>query len=218
MARSGIDIYDPQATDDKKQSVSWGFWLPGEEQTVFGIPEREDTLALKTTTGADPYTLFATDHVHAPNEPGPLYGSIPYVMGLSEQTATSFLWVNSAKTIVEVDRPENRGVQVTFSSEANVLEFFMLTSGASNNRVKQVNKDLATISGFAPLPLLHTLGFHFCKWAPVSADMLMERNAKFTQYGFPIDVLWSDIEWAQQNDDPAGYEYFKFNPKNFTET
>ena len=23
--------------------------------------------------------------------------------------------------------------------------------------------------------------------------------------------------WAQQNDDPQGYEYFKFNPKNFTD-
>ena len=47
--------------------------------------------------------------------------------------------------------------------------------------------------------------------------MLMERNKNFTNYGFPVDVLWSDIEWAQQNDDPQGYEYFKFNPKNFTD-
>ena len=128
--------------------------------------------------------------------------------------------MNSAKTTIDIDRPEKdeKGVQVTFASEANVIELFMFTSGNKGGRVKQVNKDLATISGFAPMPLLHTLGFHFCKWAPVSADMLMDRNAKFTDYGFPIDVLWSDIEWAQQYDDPAGYEYFKFNPKNFTET
>ena len=214
-----MDIYG-QDTDSVKQSVSWGFWLPGEEQTLFGIPEREDTLALKTTTGSDPYQMYATDHLHAPNEEGPLYGSIPYIMGLSEATATSFLWVNSAKTTIDIDRPEKdeKGVQVTFASEANVIELFMFTSGNKGGRVKQVNKDLATISGFAPMPLLHTLGFHFCKWAPVSADMLMDRNAKFTDYGFPIDVLWSDIEWAQQYDDPAGYEYFKFNPKNFTET
>ena len=26
------------------------------------------------------------------------------------------------------------------------------------------------------------------------------------------------VEWAQQYGDPAGYEYFKFNPQNFTET
>ena len=46
----------------------------------------------------------------------------------------------------------------------------------------------------------------------------MERNRKFTDYGFPIDVLWSDIEYSQQYDDPEGYEYFKFNPQNFTDT
>ena len=225
LERSGLDIYS-DGDDEVKQSVSWSFLLPGEEQTLYGIPEREDTLALKTTTGGEPYYIYATDHLHAPNEPGPLYGSVPYVMGLSEHTATSFLWVNSAKTTVDVDqvaKKDKKAMQVTFSSEANVLEFFMFTSGEQSkkhetNRVKQVNKDLATISGFAPMPLLHTLGFHFCKWAPVSADMLMERNRNFTDYGFPIDVLWSDIEWAQQYDDPAGYEYFKFNPKNFTET
>ena len=98
----------------------------------------------------------------------------------------------------------------------------MFSSGVASkagapNRVKLVTQDLATISGFAPMPLLQTLGYHFCKWYPVSADMLMARNRNFTDYGFPVDVLWSDIEWAQQNNDPQGYEYFKFNPANFTE-
>ena len=45
----------------------------------------------------------------------------------------------------------------------------------------------------------------------------MTRNRNFTEYGFPVDVLWSDIEWAQQYDDYTGYEYFKWNPNNFTE-
>lgn len=137
--RAGMDIFGYEQ-DEKRQSVSWSFWLPGDHQTLYGIPEREDTLALKTTTGTDPYTIYATDHLHAPNEPGPLYGSIPYVMGLSDEAATSFLWVNSAKTTVDIDRPrhtENQGVQLTFASEANVLEFFMFTSGnKSANRVK----------------------------------------------------------------------------------
>ena len=126
-----MDIYAVDASETP-QSVSWSFWLPGENQSLFGIPEREDTLALKTTTGTDPYQMFATDHLHAPNEVGPLYGSIPYIMGLSESTATSFLWVNSAKTTVDIDTESSSsdsGTQVTFASEANVLEFFMFTSG-----------------------------------------------------------------------------------------
>jgi alpha-glucosidase (family GH31 glycosyl hydrolase) len=67
------------------------------------------------------------------------------------------------------------------------------------------------------MPPRHTLGFHFCKWANVSAEILMERNKNFTEFGFPVDVLWSDIAWSQQYSDPSGFEYFIFNPQNFTE-
>jgi len=56
------------------------------------------------------------------------------------------------------------------------------------------------------------LGFNFCKWAGVSAEILMQRNKDFTDNNFPIDVLWSDIEWAQQNSTAREYMYFKFNP------
>lgn len=47
--------------------------------------------------------------------------------------------------------------------------------------------------------------------------MMIERNRNFTEYGFPLDVLWMDIEWADQYSDPSGYEYYKFNPQNFTD-
>jgi len=67
------------------------------------------------------------------------------------------------------------------------------------------------------MPLITSLGFHFCKWANISAEMLIERNRKFTEYGFPIDVLWSDIEWAMKDNIEGNYEYFVFNPLNFTE-
>jgi alpha 1,3-glucosidase len=108
---------------------------------------------------------------------------------------------------------------VNFVSESGALEFFVFASATSgsSNRVKKVQQDLAFVSGFAPLPMIQTLGFHFCKWANVSAEMMIERNRNFTKFGFPVDVLWMDIEWADQNSDPSGYEYFKFNPQNFTE-
>ena len=66
------------------------------------------------------------------------------------------------------------------------------------------------------MPQIHALGYHFCKWANVSAEMIMQRNQNFTMFGFPVDVLWMDIEWADQDSDPSGYEYFIFNPQNFT--
>jgi len=126
--------------------------------------------------------------------------------------------VNSAKTWVSIDDFDT-GKYVNFVSEAGALELFVFASAQNGktNRVKKVQEDLAIVSGFAPLAMVQTLGFHFCKWANVSAEMMIERNRNFTEYGFPVDVLWMDIEWADQYSEPTGYEYFKFNPQNFTE-
>ena len=149
-----------------------------------------------------------------PGNNQPLYGSIPYVTGFDMKAASSFLWVNSAQTFIDIDAsPSGEGNLITFSSESGALEFFTFASSynstdSNTNRVKKVNKDLATISGFAPMPMIQTLGFHFCKWANVSAEILMQRNQDFTDYGFPLDVVWSDIEWAMQNSTEGNYTYF----------
>jgi len=62
------------------------------------------------------------------------------------------------------------------------------------------------------------LGFHFSKYDEVSAEIIMDRNRKFTDYQFPVDVLVMDIQWANKDSAKDGYEYFQFNPQNFTET
>ena len=92
-----------------------------------------------------------------------------------------------------------------FVSESGVLELFMFTTGSPR---KQLN-NLATITGFAPLPLIESLGFHFSKYAEVSADIMMQRDSDFESYGFPVDFLWMDILYAQE------YEYFTFDPVTF---
>jgi mannosyl-oligosaccharide alpha-1,3-glucosidase len=178
-------------------AISMGFWFAA--YNLYGLPEREDTLPLKDTKGK-PYHLFATDEpMHVPFNPQPLYGSVPYITSLDETHSTGLAWVNSASTFVDVATIEDKsGRYTSFVSESGAMEFFMFASktAGNSNRVKKVQEDLAIVTGYIPLPPLHTLGFHFCKWAPVSADTIIERNRNFTEGAFPIDVLWSDIEWA----------------------
>ena len=97
-----------------------------------------------------------------PGNPQPLYGSIPYVTGFNMESASAILWVNSAQTMIDIDDGSfnnTDGSMITFSSESGALEFFLFASTLSSdtsetNRVKKVNKDLATISGFAPMPMI----------------------------------------------------------------
>jgi mannosyl-oligosaccharide alpha-1,3-glucosidase len=50
--------------------------------------------------------------------------------------------------------------------------------------------------------------------------MVIERSQNFTKYGFPVDVLWMDIEhalWTEKEDvTTRDYRWFTLNPYNYT--
>lgn len=96
---------------------------------------------------------------------------------------------------------------MVFASAANTTK--------DSNRFKRVQWLNNHVTGLAPMPPLQSLGFHFSKWAPISAEIMMDRNRLFSENKFPVDVLWMDINWADQNGTGA-FEYFVFNPQNFT--
>ena len=89
------------------------------------------------------------------------------------------------------------------------MEFFIMGSAISP---KLVNKALSEMSGYAPIPLLSHLGYHFCKYEQNTAQMLVDRNRNFTKYGFPVDVLWTDIEYSQNK------QYFIFNQETWPQS
>lgn len=82
------------------------------------------------------------------------------------------------------------------------MEFFVFGSTLGP---KAISKALSELSGYAPIPSIPSIGFHYCKWEYNTADMLIERSDNFTAFGFPVDVLWSDIEYAENK------QYFVFN-------
>lgn len=147
---------------------------------------------------------------------------MPYLTGIDTTFSSSVAMINSAHTWVELAPDQNGIGNNTYSAwamESGALEFFVFASAMDNsdlNKFKKVQYDLATVSGMAPLPLINYLGYHFCKWDWVSDNRMRERNANFTKFDIPVDVLWMDIEWADYDSDPEGYEYFIFNPQNFT--
>lgn len=101
-------------------------------------------------------------------------------------------------------------------SESGALEFFTFASSAADHP-RRIQNCLALITGLPQLPPLHTLGFHFSKYAEVSADIIATRSKEFTVNKFPVDVLWMDLSWAQHNSESENYHFFTFNEKRFPE-
>ena len=204
---------------DYETSVAMGFFVPTKH--VYGLPGREFDFDLTTSEDYGPYRLFNRDlDPHVYGNKTELYGSIPYVMAHSTKFDAGFAWMNSADTWVEIlpmTQDGQEGLYIDFLSEGGMMEFFFF---ASTKHPKNVQKNLATVTGFMSLPPINVLGFHFSKWAPVSADMVTERSQNFTAYGFPVDVFWMDIEHAlfaeKETSQTRDYRWFEFNPYNFT--
>ena len=86
----------------------------------------------------------------------PLYGAVPYVTSHSSELDSSVLWVNAAETWLDLEKTEDDATAF-FVSEGGTLDAFLLTSTCP----KRLLKTLAEVTGFAPLPPIYSLGFHF---------------------------------------------------------
>lgn len=104
---------------------------------------------------------------------------MPYITSIDSVKSASVLVVNSARIHVDIYEDTVNNTVSNWNCESGVLEFFIFASAldnGSNNRFKKVQYDLQLITGFAPLPLINYLGYHFSKWDWVDADRITERN------------------------------------------
>ena len=129
------------------------------------------------------------------------------------------MWMNSAETYIDIldnfkGRNEDAGDfedrLVTWVSESGMLEFFLLAnSNEDQNAPKRLMYKQNLISGFSPLPPYYALGFHYSKWETITTDSLISLVNTFNSQNMPLDVLWLDIEYADQK------KYFAFDESKF---
>lgn len=108
-------FFDSGATEED-QAVSVGIFFEN-VRNVFGIPSRASSFVLSTTETSGPYRMWNQDQYYKPWESTwPLYGAVPYVMGLQQDQSTGFAWMNSAETFVTVLEKLNTNTFVSFVS------------------------------------------------------------------------------------------------------
>ena len=194
----------------KAYSVGMDFTVNAEH--MFGLPQRADAFRLEETGFDHPYRLYNQDrnvHTDEGKNSEPLYGSVPYVMGHSAQSDASIAWMNSSETYVFLNAAHHgEKTNSAFVSEGNALEFYLLGADKSP---KKLQKKLSELTGYTPMPPMHSLGYNFSKWEHNSAHQIVERNNDFTSFGFPVDVFWFDSEYAQD------YQYGEYDHKRFSQ-
>ena len=199
------------ATDEHLvEGYSVGMDFTVSARHMFGIPERSTDFLLEETGYDKPYRIFNQDvFPHTLGMRAPLYGSAPYIMGHSAHVDAGIAWMNSAETFVFLNNAHlGKRTNNAFISEGNALEFYLMGAEGSP---KHLQKKLSELTGYAPMPPLHSLGYNFAKYEDMSADSMMKRNSDFSRYGFPVDVFWFDIDYAQEK------QYTEFDHKTFSQ-
>jgi alpha 1,3-glucosidase len=102
------------------------------------------------------------------------------------------MWVNSASSYIDVIFDDDDSSFLGITSESGQIDFFIFASAQSPKKIVQ---DVAIITGYAPLPPIYSLGFHYSEWSMINSTMLSDRDNKFEELGFPVDVYWMDIEY-----------------------
>lgn len=198
--------------------------------SLYGLPEHADSLALKGTTGNDPYRFYNLDvfEYELYNGMG-LYGAVPFLMGHGKKNSVGVFWLNAAETWVDIagvkGNTEHTSVvesivnlvsgsstekdipRAHFISECGIIDFFIMLGP----KPLDVTRQYSSLTGTTPLPPLFSLAYHQCRWNYNDQKDVHDVETNFDVNDIPMDVMWLDIEYTDSK------KYFTWDPVKFSE-
>ncbi|VDM30233.1 unnamed protein product [Hydatigera taeniaeformis] len=192
-------------------SVGADFTFHGFEY-VYGIPEHADSLALRNTNQTDPYRLYNLDvFEYELNNPMALYGSIPLMWAHSTNSTVGLFINNPSESWIDVEssrevdsgggllsnlftraKHANPFVKTRWMFETGVLDVFVILA----NNPRSGFRAYSELTGSTPLPPLFALAHHQCRWNYRDEEEMKSINNDYNKHNLPMDVLWLDIEYA----------------------
>ena len=130
-----------------------------------------------------------------------LYKSIPFLIGMKDETAFGIFFDNHFETHFDMGR-DNKNYYYFSAVDGNLDYYFIY--GPS---VKKVVKRYTYLTGTTPLPQLWTLGYQQCRWS--YPTRVMEIANTFREKNIPCDTIYLDIDYMD------GYRVFTFDDKKF---
>ncbi|OAV96772.1 hypothetical protein PTTG_12077, partial [Puccinia triticina 1-1 BBBD Race 1] len=199
-------------------------------KTTRGSPEGTSPAAY-----TDPYRLWNLDvfEYEADSEMA-LYGAIPLMKAHRAGSTVGVFWLNAAETWVDVEKaetspevveawkgrteasaagadadegPTGTSTQTYWMSESGILDLFVFLGPSS----AEIFASFAALVGTTLLPPYFSIAYHQCRWNYVSQDDLLSVLHNFDTFDIPLDVIWLDIEYAEE------HKYFIWDKRHFPE-
>lgn len=179
---------------------------------LYGLPQHAAPLALPTTKGEgshfeEPYRLYNGDIFEYPASSSrmSLYGSIPLLHAHSAKSTVGVFNALASETWVDVQYPTESSSSTHWIAESGILDLFLIPGPTPNDVFSQY----AWLTGTSSMPAHWALGHHQCRWNYISTDDVRSVSARFDEADMPVDVIWLDIEYAEE------HKYFVWEKNNF---
>lgn len=134
-----------------------------------------------------------------------IYGAIPLLHAHSASSTVGLLNLVGSETWIDVSHPTEKSTKTQWISESGILDVFLLPGPTPNDVFKQY----AALTGPTALPPEWSLAYHQCRWNYLSSDDVRTVAKRFDENDLPVDVLWLDIDYAED------HKYFVWKEKEF---
>ena len=132
-----------------------------------------------------------------------LYKSIPFLIGMKDETAFGIFFDNHFETHFDMGRDNSD--YYYFSAVDGNLDYYFIYGPT----VKKVVKGYTSLTGTTPLPQLWTLGYQQCRWSYPCKERVMEIAHAFREKDIPCDTIYLDIDYMD------GYRVFTWDNEKF---
>ena len=92
-------------------------------------------------------------------------------------------------------------------AESGILDIFVFLGPTS----EAIFDQYTALTGRTPLPQLFAIAYHQCRWNYLSQEDVLGVQSRFDEADIPLDVIWLDIEYAEE------HKYFIWDRRNFPE-
>lgn len=198
-------------------------------KTTRGSPEASSQSAY-----TDPYRLWNLDvfEYEADSEMA-LYGAIPFMKAHRAGSTVGVFWLNAAETWIDIEKqptkpeilqawkagdrrkssnpdgldvgPGSTSTQTYWMSESGILDLFIFLGPSSQD----IFSSFGALVGTTIMPPYFSVAYHQCRWNYVSQEDLLGVIQNFDKHDIPLDVIWLDIEYAEE------HKYFIWDKKHF---
>ncbi|KAL6930406.1 related to Glucosidase 2 subunit alpha [Hanseniaspora guilliermondii] len=161
---------------------------------LYGIPEHPGSLRLLQTWDRElePYRLFNIDAFeHSVSNNDPLYGSIPFMLGVTKDYSIGVFNNNPSDTDVDIKYDQDDSL-THWIMETGDLDFIVFIEDSPAN----VMKAYTDLTGTIELPLLSSLGYHQSRWSYESSLDVLNINENFKKNEIPVDFFWLDLDYT----------------------